>query len=156
VLDRDRDTLGDITPYPTNTRARNSVANGTKRVPENPTQTWERKGIVHRFEMNRRWFFILALASSLLCLPVVKNMIPTANATANSGVIDDPRQPPGGSVGDPDVPGSAGKSLPRGTISRGNTGRASRIVGDDRVVTRVWMLRLRVILLGLRGFYLRF
>ena len=111
-----------------------------------------------RFKVNRLSAFILALGVSLLCCSM--NYRPAVAAlgdpVGNTGVIGNPTDPGGGQNGDPDFPSGNGKNLQKGASRRIGTGSIARTVGDGPVPRSVLMWRLRVVLQGWRGFYLRF
>ena len=108
-----------------------------------------------RFTSNRQMPLVLALIASFAFVPVHGG-----TAFAQSGRVygidpaGEPGAPPGG-IGDPDEP-IPGKSSLRGSQMRGATTLQARPVGDGRVTSSVGVWRLRVVLLSLKAFYLRF
>jgi hypothetical protein len=118
-----------------------------------------------RFTRNRWWAFVLTL-----CLFTVCALLLTAQAPAYAGARSANQQkpanedPPMPSFGDPDVPMGPGDGRTGMTfVSRGG-GVGSQVVqqngacpaGDGVAPNSVVMDRLRLIVLGLRSFYLRF
>jgi len=108
-----------------------------------------------RFAWNRQVPLILALIVSFALLPIHAR---PAHAWGREYGIDPAEPgvpPPPGGIGDPDEP-IPGKSIYRGSQQRGATRLNSRTVGDGRDASGVGMWRLRVVLLGLRAYILRF
>jgi hypothetical protein len=116
-----------------------------------------------RFTWNRRWAFVLTLCLFTVCSFLLTAQVPSvASAGRINSYMPADDQPPAPSLGDPDVPmgpgdGKAGKSF----ASRGERSQVVRQngacpVGDGVAPTSVVMNRLRLIVLSLRSFYLRF
>jgi hypothetical protein len=113
-----------------------------------------------RFSSNRWWVFILALALFLVCGFLATAQAPrVANATAIIGEEpSDSPDPGGGSIGDPDVPITPGAPKPGKAVSRGNLmqqGNALQgpVLEGERAMpssASVWVMRLRLYLMGLR------
>jgi hypothetical protein len=112
---------------------------------------------VARFVVNRRWTLILALGVSLFLGSLAHRPV-VAGDYPGTGIVGAPAEPPGGQdgSGDPDVPIGPCKGAKAGKLSRGGTDLGPRAAGDGRVARSVLVWRLRVVLQGLRGFYLRF
>ena len=110
-----------------------------------------------RFILNRRWTCILALGVILVYCPVAHRPV-LAGEDPGTGQVNDPDQGPGGGngSGDPDVPIGPAKTGKSGRLSRNGTGPGTRAAGDGSVSRSVWVWRLRVVMLGLRSFYIRF
>jgi hypothetical protein len=106
-----------------------------------------------RFAKNRWWWtLILALSFSL-----------TSFATTNRAHADGPSiisDPAPNATGDPDQPTGPGKqAVGRGRMVGQPVGTYSRTpatVGDGRLTSMPWMVRLLIIVRGLRSFYFRF
>jgi hypothetical protein len=106
-----------------------------------------------RFAKNRWWWtLILALTFSL-----------TSLATTNRAHADGPNiisDPAPNATGDPDQPTGPGKQ----SVGRGRSvgqpvytfSRTPASVGDGGLSSMPWMVRLLVIVRGLRSFYFRF
>jgi len=109
------------------------------------------RDIVLRFEKNRWWTFVLALA---LCLACTASQSGPARAGGPGEIIEgDPTT--GG--GQPDQPIGPGKQSPGwGAAQWDGRGVQMRSVGDGRISTGVWMWRLQVIVRSLRSVYFRF
>jgi hypothetical protein len=110
-----------------------------------------------RFVSNRRWTFILALCAGLTWCSLAHHPAIAGGDDKSGSVIGEPTDPglPGG--GDPDVPTGPGKNGRGGKLQRGgviNLGAPN--AGDGRASSSVWMMRLRIVLQSLRGFYFRF
>ena len=110
-----------------------------------------------RFSMNRHWTLIFALG---VCLASSAITYDAATADPLQESVGDPGlggvgDPTG--VGDPDVPDGAGrhKTIKSGALGRGNMSSGVRVAGDD-VSSRVWMGRLNVAWISLRGLWFRF
>ena len=102
--------------------------------------------------------FILALIVSSALMPIHAR---SAHAQSSRDLGIDPMDPGapsgGGGIGDPDEPTPAPKGINnRGYQQRGATRLQSRPVGDGRAMSGVGMWRLRVVLLGLKAYILRF
>jgi hypothetical protein len=108
--------------------------------------------------VNRQWTLILALG---ICL--------ASTVAASSAFADPIYAAPGdesgadgsgsNGIGDPDVPDGAGRAkfIKNGAQSRGGmSGYNVRVVGDDRVDGRAWMMRLYVVWRGTRSIWFRF
>jgi len=103
-----------------------------------------------RFGLNRRLAFILALSITLASATA---LWPSIGATDEEPIPQD--QPIGGeSAGDPDRP-FGGKGM-RGRPYGGGMGIERNTAGDGAVMVNARMLRLRVALWSLKGFYFRF
>src|SRR5438046_2828181 len=107
-----------------------------------------------RFAKNRWWWtLILALSFCLTSLAITTR--PTSADGPN--VIGDPTP---NATGDPDQPTGPGKqSVGRGRSVGQPVGTLSRTpatVGDGWFASKPWMVRLLVIVRGLRSFYFRF
>ena len=97
---------------------------------------------------------ILAL---IVSSALVSIHVRSAHAQRELGIDPiDPGVPPPGGIGDPDQPGTGKSAARRGVQVRGVTRLNSRTAGDGRVPSSVGMWRLRVVLLGLRAYVLRF
>jgi hypothetical protein len=109
-----------------------------------------------RFSMNRYWTLILALCLATASLFATSRL---AHADDSSGSempgVGDPN-----ATGDPDTPDGPGKSTigaHRGAQQRsGSYDTGMRSVGDGTISGRAMVWKLRVAMLGLRKFYLRF
>ena len=116
-----------------------------------------------RFTWNRWWAFVLTLCLFTVCSLLFTAQVPSV-AIASSGTVYMPTddQPPAPSLGDPDVPmgpgdGKVGKSFAwRGEMSQVVRQNGACPAGDGVAPTSVVMNRLRLIVLSLRSFYLRF
>jgi hypothetical protein len=107
---------------------------------------------MHRFIMNRLWTFILAIGIALAASGAW-----SAHVRADDGFPLPLDENPLGDVGgDPDRPTTGGKISFKGGPSFGGMSVGDRTVGDGSVSSRMWMLRLRLVVLGLRSFYIRF
>ena len=110
-----------------------------------------------RFELNRRWTFILALGVSLLWCSAAFRTV--AANDSEPGGNHDPGESGGGGqpgYGDPDVPTGPGKTVKPVIVGRGHMGYGARAAGDGGTSGGVLMQRLRIVLQGLRSFYFRF
>lgn len=107
-----------------------------------------------RFTTNRQMPLVLALIASFAFVPVHGG---SAFADGREYGIDpnDPGTPAGG-IGDPDEPIPGKTSVSRGSQVRGATTLQARPAGDGRAMSGVGVWRLRVVLLGLRAYILRF
>ena len=117
-----------------------------------------------RFTWNRWWAFVLTLCLLTICSILLTAQVPSVASAgpSNTYMPAEDQQPPVPSLGDPDVPmgpgdGKTGKSM----VLRGGQGQVLRQsgvlpVGDGATPTSVVMNRLRLIVLSLRSFYLRF
>jgi hypothetical protein len=107
--------------------------------------------------VNRRWAFILALGVSLVLCSFIHPRAFAADGTG-SGKVGDPYDVPPGQdgTGDPDVPIGPMKGANAGRLSRGSSNLATRTAGDGRITGSVLVWRLRVVLQGLRSYYIRF
>ena len=110
-----------------------------------------------RFSMNRHWTLIFALGVCLASSAITNDTVtadPLQENVGDPGLggIGDPT-----GIGDPDVPDGSGrhKSSKSGVLGRGNMSMGARVAGDD-VISRVWMGRLNVAWISLRGFWFRF
>ncbi len=109
---------------------------------------------MHRFGKNRWWTLILTLTLSLACFAsprLVRADDPTQ--------FGDPSGSGGGNTGDPDVPDNPtkGKGYVRGAMRPSTYVYSSRrTAGDGYAGGTVMMWRLRVALLSLRIFFVRF
>ena len=104
-----------------------------------------------RFEKNRWWTFVLALA---LCLACTASQPAPVRAGGVTEIIEgDPTT--GG--GQPDQPIGPSKWQP-GLGAAQWDGRVVQVrsVGDGRISTGVWVWRLQVIVRSLRSVYFRF
>jgi hypothetical protein len=118
-----------------------------------------------RLSANRWWAFVLTLCLFTTCCFLFTAQLPSvASADPGSCYMPADEQPPP-SLGDPDVPmgpgdGRTGKTGKFGVVRRGAPQVASqngaRPVGDGTPLTSVVMDRVKLFLLGLRSFYLRF
>ena len=109
-----------------------------------------------RLVMNRRWTFILALGVSLACCFAASQAMAGG---PDGGVIGDPTDPGLGPPpsGDPDLPSGPGaKTAKPGRLVKGDKHPWKRAVGDGEFQRSAWMWRLRVVVQGLRSFYIRF
>jgi len=104
-----------------------------------------------RFEKNRWWTLVLALA---LCLACTASQ--PGSARAGSGEIIEV-DPTSGS-GQPDQPTGPTKQKPGLGAAQWDGGAVHQVrsVGDGRITTGVWMWRLQVIVRSLRSVYFRF
>jgi hypothetical protein len=116
-----------------------------------------------RFRSNRWWTFILtiialyvvslSLAAKSSADPIRENAwVPGGvDGTSGGGL------PPPTGVGDPDQPVNTRlKYYQRGSLGSGGTVLSSRPVGDRRVESNVWMLRLSVMERVLRSYWFRY
>lgn len=98
---------------------------------------------------------ILALVACLATSPFV-------TFTAYAGQVDDPKQSDpqngGGQRGDPDMPvGPSRSNVQSGVTQRTATSmRVARPVGDPTTPSFAWMWQMRIVLLSLRAYTLRF
>ena len=108
-----------------------------------------------RFSSNRQMPLVLALIASFAFVPVHGG---SALAQGGREYGIDPADPtsPAGGIGDPDEPIPGKTSVRRGSQMRGTTTLQARPVGDGRVTSGVGVWRLRVVLLGLKAYILRF
>ncbi len=117
-----------------------------------------------RFTMNRWWALLLTLCLFTACFLLVSSapLTPPARADGSGSQLLPSDPTPGSGFGDPDVPiGPGGGKPTKQSVTRGGnspsvvqTGAVT--VGDGKGSVGVLMLRLRLFLLSLRGFYLRF
>jgi hypothetical protein len=112
---------------------------------------------VVRFQLNRRWALILALGVSLACSFVSSQAVAIG---PDGGIIGDPTDPGLGPPppGDPDLPSGPGAKTvkPGGLVKGHDRVPGKRAVGDGQIPRSAWMWRLRVVVQGLRSFYIRF
>jgi hypothetical protein len=111
-----------------------------------------------RFSTNRWWAFILALALFLVCGFIATAQAPrVAHATAILG--EEPADPPqpGVGIGDPDVPITPGAPKPGKAVSpvsmRSGPAVQGPVLEGEGIApsnASVWLMRLRLYLMGLR------
>jgi hypothetical protein len=112
-----------------------------------------------RFRVNRYWTLILALCLASASFLRV-NSVRADSSDPGSTETSDPNIPGGSSSGDPDMPDGPGKTafkIRNGAQRQSgisNTGMHS--VGDGVSSGSALMWKIRVVMLGLRKFYLRF
>lgn len=118
-----------------------------------------------RFTRNRWWVFILALVVFALCLFAASARFPSVARADSSGGTQSLSDPLPGDSGDPDVPTGSnptkgtGWSTGRGYVgSMANTTPSLEVLstGEGTASEIVWMQRIHLVLLTLRGFLLRF
>ena len=116
-----------------------------------------------RFSVNRWWALVLTLSLFVACFFLLSAQMPAvAHADSASQIqLADPGLPDAG-YGDPDVPIGPGQAKPgKQGVSRGGVNQVAvqcgtRTVGDGKAPISVAVMRLRLFLLSLRSFYLRF
>jgi hypothetical protein len=109
---------------------------------------------MHRFGKNRWWAFILTSSLVLACW-----CLRPGGASADGPFVGWGDNGDGGGVptgtGDPDVPqGPKNSALRRSGTEATYLG--ARAAGDGTVSKGVWMIRLRVVLQGVKSFYLHY
>ena len=107
-----------------------------------------------RFIVNRRMMLILALVA---CCAASPWFAPGVRA-GNIGTAE-PRKPGTGGTdqGDPDMPVGPSRSSSLGAAPRtASSMRLVRPVGDGTTAGSAWMWRVRIVLLSLRAYTLRF
>lgn len=116
-----------------------------------------------RFGMNRWWAFILALSLVLACGAATFSPVAADARYGETGAIDPNGTPGDGTLGagDPDVPTGPGKQYsrsvrPQPPLLSDRRASGAPAVGDGEAPVSVLVLRLHIVLRGLRGFYLRF
>jgi hypothetical protein len=106
-----------------------------------------------RFTEKRQMTLILALVACLMATPYFAVPARAGGATSEG-------EPGGGSdvptKGDPDVPVGPARTVRSGAQRTGTVTVESRVAGDGSVSQSTWMWRLRVVLMGLKAYYLRF
>ena len=116
-----------------------------------------------RFSLNRWWAFVLTLCLFTACSFLFIAQTPSV-ARADYGIYlpSDDVPPPQPGLGDPDVPitPATGKvsaiKIARTGSDRAAAGARLSPVGDGKASASVWMMRLRLFLLGLRNCFLRY
>jgi len=111
-----------------------------------------------RFRVNRYWTLILALCLASASFLHVKSARADGSEPGTTETSD-PNIPGGSSTGDPDMPDGPGRTnrIRNGAQRQSgisNTGMHS--VGDGMSSGSAVMWKVRVVMLGLRKFYLRF
>jgi hypothetical protein len=116
-----------------------------------------------RFSANRWWALVLTLCLSAACFLLLSVQSPSvAYADSGSQLLSSDPGAPGAGYGDPDVPIGPGQAKPgKQSVAHGGAiqvvGQSgARPVGDVATPSSVFLMRLRLFLLGLRIFYLRF
>lgn len=104
---------------------------------------------------NRWWTILLTLALCFACWGLMSG---TASADGSAIGLGDSQ---GGGVptgtGDPDIPQNPKNSPSRGAGQQAPSNFSmTAAAGDGAVAGRVWMIRLRVVLQGVKSFYLRY
>lgn len=117
-----------------------------------------------RFTMNRWWALLLTLCLFTACFFLLSTapLTPPARADGSGSQLLPSDPAPGSGFGDPDVPIGPGGGKPvKQCVTRGGssplvTQTGAATVGDGRGTVSVLVMRLRLFLLSLRSFYLRF
>jgi hypothetical protein len=116
-----------------------------------------------RFSVNRWWALVLTLSLFVACFFLLSAQMPAvAHAEGGAQILLSDPGTPGGGYGDPDVPIGPGQARPgKQGVSRGGVNQVAvqsgvRTVGDGKAPISVAVMRLRLFLLSLRSFYLRF
>ncbi len=115
-----------------------------------------------RFAANRWWALVLTLCLSAACFFLFNAQAPPVAHADNSLLLPADPGAPGAGYGDPDVPIGPGQAKPgKAYVVRGGANRVVvqsgvRPAGDVTTPGSVLWLRLRLYLLNLRNFYLRF
>jgi hypothetical protein len=118
----------------------------------------QRKEIMFRFTLNRHWTFIMALSVSLLCCAASFGVSSADGPGGEIHETGDPQMGGGDDIfaGDPDVPSGTRKAARLGRSEWGGMTTGTISAGDGMSSQSVWMLRLRVALLGLWKTYLHY
>ena len=108
------------------------------------------------FTKNRWWTYLLTLALCFACWGLMSDR---ASADGSTLGLGDGTQ--GGGVptgtGDPDIPQNPKNSPIRGAGHQAPSNYSmTGAAGDGAVGSGVWMIRLRVVLQGVKSFYLRY
>jgi hypothetical protein len=116
-----------------------------------------------RFRVNHSWAFVLTLCLFTTCFFLFTMRFPAvASADPGSFYVSVDEQPPGPSLGDPDVPmGPGDGKAAKLTVVRNGSNQVvspngACTVSDGAVPASVVMNRVQLFLLGLRSLYLRF
>ena len=111
---------------------------------------------MHRFTKNRWWTIILTLSLCLACWCLKPPVASADGPAVGVGGDGDGGGVPTG-TGDPDVPQHPKNSVVRGAgYAAPGYSSMTAAAGDSRVSVGVWVFRLRVVLQGVKSFYLRY